>query len=74
MGLDISGEGGFDISRSGAAFAALFAGTRGGSGGGIGGSADDGQPAYRIYSINLKTGRATSHGTVNGSLIGLTIP
>ena len=74
LGLTISGEGGFDISRRGAAFASLFAGIRDGSGGGVGGSGDDGQPAYRIYSINLKTGKATSYGRVNGNLIGLTIP
>ena len=73
LGLIISGEGGFDIARSGAAYAALFAGTRPGAGG-IGGSADDAEQTYRIYSINLKTGRATSLGRINGALIGLTIP
>ena len=74
LGLVISGEGGFDISRTGTAYASLFAGARGGVGGGIGASAGDSEPAYRLYSINLKTGRATSHGKLNGSLIGLTIP
>ena len=68
-GLLISGEGGFDISRRGAAFAALFAGTRGS----IPGISDESEPAHRLYSINLKTGRATSHGRIN-PLIGLAIP
>jgi hypothetical protein len=69
LGLAITGEGGFDIGRNSVAFAVLFAGSRGATLGGI----DNSDPAYRLYSINLKTGAATTMGKVK-TLIGLAIP
>lgn len=68
LGLTVSGEGGFDISRNNSALAVLFANGRGAGGGSI-----DPDPAYRLYSINLKTGGATSFGKVK-NLIGIAIP
>ncbi len=74
-GLTIVGEGGFDISRTGAALGVYLASGRPsfGSSGGIGGTSDDTtQEAYRLYSMNLRTGQATSLGKVR-PMIGLAI-
>jgi hypothetical protein len=71
-GLTIRGEGGFDISRTGAAFGVFLA---------TGGAPylsstpvvdDPTQEAYRLYSINLKSGQATNLGPVR-DLIGIAI-
>jgi hypothetical protein len=69
LGLIVGSEGGFDISRNNTAFAILFAGDRGGSIGTI----DNTEQTYRLYTINLRTGQATSMGKVR-NLIGLAIP
>jgi hypothetical protein len=68
LGITVSGEGGFDISRNSTALAVLYA-----SGRGVGGGSIDADPAYRLYSINLKSGGATSFGKVK-NLIGIAIP
>ena len=68
-GLDITGEGGFDISRSGVALGLFYAS-------GLNtfstGSIEDSQEAYRLYSINLRTGKSTSLGKVK-PMIGIAI-
>ena len=69
-GLTINGDGGFDISRTGAAFATFLA-----SGTPSWGSTTDSETvteAHRLYGISLRTGQATSLGTVR-DLIGLAI-
>jgi hypothetical protein len=71
-GLMIDGEGGFDISRSGIALAVLHAESTNPSGS-WGSSAEDlMQPAYRLYSINLRTGQASSMGKIK-PMIGIAI-
>lgn len=69
LGLKISGEGGFDISRSNVAFAVLFAS---GQGPVIGGE-DLSVPDFRLFKINLNNGVTTNFGKVK-NLIGLAIP
>lgn len=74
-GLIINGDGGFDISRNGAAFAIYtaksdsthmaphFSTT----------PEDLSQETSRLYSINLRTGVATSYGKVGNGLIGVAV-
>ncbi len=69
LGLLVSGEGGFDISRNNTAFAILYAGGRGGTFGGT----DTSEQTWRLYTISLRTGLATSLGKTR-PLIGLAIP
>ncbi|MEO5907475.1 MAG: DUF4394 domain-containing protein [Saprospiraceae bacterium] len=73
-GVDILSEGGFDAKKAGSW--AVFEGTVriGGFGPGIGGNTDDlSVPAWRLWSINLVTGAATSGGQVR-PMIGIAIP
>jgi hypothetical protein len=74
-GLIINGEGGFDIARSGAAFAILTARSADGSTGGtVGTYYDDlSQEASRLFAINLRTGKATNYGKVGNGIIGIAI-
>jgi hypothetical protein len=69
-GLDINGEGGFDIARSGFAYAVLLA--RSTSTSTVGTSAGEDQEAYRLYSIDLRSGRAKSLGKVR-PMIGIAV-
>lgn len=69
-GLQISGEGGFDISRSGVALGVFYA-TSNSNTIGTDSSAEE-QEAYRLYMINLHTGQAKSLGRVK-PLIGIAI-
>jgi hypothetical protein len=55
LGVDATDVGGFDVSRSGAAFA-IF---------------NSGGPSSALYSINLATGAATSLGSVQAVVTGL---
>lgn len=66
-GFAWQGEGGFDITPAGAGFAVQYGHAR--TSGGFG-SDDLSQDAYRLYSINLKTGKATSLGKVR-PMIGI---
>ncbi len=68
-GFDWRTEGGFDITAAGLGFAVQTGHIRAGGGGF--GSDDLTQDACRLYSINLKTGKATSLGKVR-PMIGLT--
>ena len=65
-------EGGFDIGTNGVGYTAQYG--HGNTSGGpvIGGTDDTAEDDFRVHSINLKTGRATSLGAVR-PLIGLTI-
>lgn len=63
-GLDITGEGGFDISRNGVALGIFLASGRPSSLSSTPGGDDPTQEAYRVYSINLKNGVATSLGKI----------
>jgi hypothetical protein len=56
LGIDATNVGGFDVSRSGAAFA-IF---------------NDGGASSTLYAINLQTGAATSLGAVPAAIAGLT--
>lgn len=70
-GLEINGEGGFDISSGNAAFGVFLA--SGGQTSGFSSYPDDlTQETYRLYSLDLRTGRATSLGQVK-SMIGMAI-
>lgn len=60
-GFAWQGEGGFEITPAGTAFAVQYGHAR--STGGFG-TDDLTQDAYRLYSINLKTGKATSLGKI----------
>jgi hypothetical protein len=75
-GLGIDGEGGFDISRDNTnALAVLNAFSTEVAPGTIGtpGVDDLSQKSYRLYSIDLTTGKATSLGRIN-PMIGIAIP
>jgi hypothetical protein len=68
-------EGGFDIASNGVGYTVQYGhGTGGGSGGaGAGGGSDDiTQDNYRLHSVNLKSGVASSLGVVR-PMIGLTV-
>jgi hypothetical protein len=67
-GFGWSGEGGFEITSTYLGFAVQYGSSRGPS---IG-TDDTSQPAYRLYRMNLGTGRATSHGKVR-PMIGLAV-
>ena len=69
-GLNFTGEGGFDIARSGYAYAILFASST--TTPTVGTSSDD-QETHRLYSIDLRTGQAKSFGRVR-PMIGIAIP
>jgi hypothetical protein len=59
LGIDVLKANGFEILGNGQAFAAL--------------NVDDGTLATQLYGINLATGAATSLGTFDGTLTGLTV-
>ena len=71
-GLTITGEGGFDISRTGAALGVYNAYGRPVWGSTTSSTDDGSQQAYRLYGINLRTGAATNLGKVK-PMIGLSI-
>jgi hypothetical protein len=73
-GLEITSEGGFDAKKY-ASWAVFEGASRtAGFGPGVGGNTDDlSVPAYRLYSIDLKTGLASSAGQVR-PMIGIAIP
>jgi hypothetical protein len=71
-GLTITGEGGFDISRTGAALGVYNAYGRPVWGSTVSSTDDGSQQAYRLYGINLRTGAATNLGKVK-PMIGLSI-
>ena len=71
-GLTITGEGGFDISRTGAALGVYNAYGRPVWGSTTSATDDGTQQAYRLYGINLRTGAATNLGKVK-PMIGLAI-
>jgi len=71
-GLTITGEGGFDISRTGAALGVYNAFGRPVWGSTTTSTDDGSQQAYRLYGINLRTGAATNLGKVK-PMIGLSI-
>lgn len=66
-GFAWQGEGGFEITAAGGGFAVQYGHAR--TSGGLG-SDDLSQDACRLYSINLKTGKATSLGKVR-PMIGI---
>jgi hypothetical protein len=59
LGVDVLKANGFEILATGQAFAAL--------------NVDDGTLATRLYGIDLATGAATSLGSFDGTLTGLTV-
>src|SRR5688500_6737826 len=61
-GLNITGEGGFDIGRSGHAYAVLLASSAIPPTVGI--TPGEDQEAYRLYKIDLRTGKASNCGKV----------
>jgi hypothetical protein len=70
LGVEASGEGGFDISPDNSlAIAVLF---------GRGDEEDDNEESpgnkFRFYYINLQTGEATNAGKTDREIIGLAIP
>src|SRR5687768_3757896 len=68
-GLTIYGDGGFDIARTGTAMAVLLAAANPGYA-----TPDfDTDRAYRLYGMNLRTGKATSLGKIQ-PVIGMAIP
>lgn len=69
-GLNITGEGGFDISRSGYAYAVLLASSA--TPPPLNSTFGEDQEAYRLYRLDLRTGKATSLGKVK-PIIGLAI-
>jgi hypothetical protein len=70
-GFDWRLEGGFDILSNGVGYTIQYGhGTS--SGGGVDAGGDVTQDDFRIHSINLKTGKATSLGAVR-PMIGLTV-
>jgi hypothetical protein len=73
-GLIINGDGGFDITRNGIAYAIFTA--RASSNAGTWSTSpydDPTQEASRLYTINLRTGIATSYGKVGNNLIGVAV-
>jgi hypothetical protein len=74
-GYEFTGEGGFDITSSNIAFAVQYGHSRvpqPGYGGSLGGNDDTTQDAYRLYTVNLKTGLFSSYGKVR-PMIGLAV-
>jgi hypothetical protein len=69
-GFSFTGEGGFEITSSNTAFAVQFGKSRYGGTFGTIGYDDITQDSYRLYTINLRSGQATSYGKV-APLIGL---
>jgi Domain of unknown function (DUF4394) len=70
LGVEASGEGGFDISPDNSlALAVLF-----GRGEEDGSEEESPGNKYRFYYINLQTGEATNAGKVDREIIGLAIP
>jgi hypothetical protein len=70
LGVEISAEGGFDISPDNSvALAALF-----GRGDEDGGNEESPGNKFRFYYINLQTGEATNAGKTEREIIGLAIP
>jgi hypothetical protein len=72
-GFDWRLEGGFDIASNGVGYTVQYGHGVNGSGSGAGGGSDDTSlDDYRLHSINLKSGAATSLGVVR-PMIGLTV-
>jgi len=73
LGVNVLSEGGFDAQKGNAW--AVFNGnsTSGGTGPGTGSADDLSIEAYRLWSIDLRTGQARSFGQVR-EMIGLAIP
>jgi len=74
-GYLFSGDGGFDITNSNIPFSVQFGRSRvpqPGYGGSLGGSDDTTQDAYRLFTINLRTGLFISYGKVR-PMIGLAV-
>ena len=69
-GLIIRRDGGFDVGRSGQALAVFYSGMYGGTRPTV--PQDYTREAYRLYNIDLRTGKATSFGEVN-PIIGIAI-
>lgn len=70
LGVEASGDGGFDISADNSvALAALF-----GRGDEDGDNEESPGNKYRFYYINLQTGEATNAGKTDREIIGLAIP
>ena len=74
-GLIINGDGGFDITRNGTAFAIFTAKSDSTHTSPVFSTTpeDLSQEASRLYSINLRTGVATSYGKVGNGLIGVAV-
>lgn len=75
MGMVISGEGGFDISRNApsAGYAVLYGHTTTPLPPILGGD-NLHTDAYRIWEVNLQSGKITNKGKVPRNVIGLAIP
>ena len=70
-GFNWSGEGGFDISANAIGYTVQYGSIRQ-SGSGTWGADDTTQDAYRLYTVNLKNGKATSFGKVR-PMIGVVV-
>ncbi|MGB4849298.1 MAG: DUF4394 domain-containing protein [Saprospiraceae bacterium] len=82
LGLVISGEGGFDIgsannthiispNQTAVGYAVLYGHVLAG---GLSGGDNLAADAYRVFEINLTTGKATYKGLLNRNVIGIAIP
>ncbi len=69
-GLIIRRDGGFDVGRNGQALAVFYSGMSGISSPSV--PPGSSREAYRMYNIDLRTGKATSFGEVN-PIIGIAI-
>jgi hypothetical protein len=75
-GLILNGDGGLDISKSGTAYAIYTARADSTTNPTFSTSPygdDPTQEASRLYTINLRTGMATSYGKVGNNLIGVAV-
>jgi len=71
-GFEWSAEGGFDIAPNGVGYAVQFGHGTNGEGPGVGSSGDLKEDNFRLHSVNLKTGVATSLGIVR-PMMGITV-
>ena len=71
-GFSFSGEGGFEIATSNTAFAVQYGRSRTGGTFGTIGYDDVTQDTYRLLTVNLRSGQATSYGKI-GPMIGLAV-